>query len=95
MNDLKKELKARFSKLFPDKRLLAIQLNGFTHTVFYDEKSPRAKVTNYSSMHYSSCMSNEEARGYGMNSDKLVVLFAGVPNYSYQNNAEEIIYVRP
>ena len=42
--EMKKEFRERWNRLFPDKRLLAVQLNGFTHTIFYDEKSPRAKV---------------------------------------------------
>lgn len=95
--EMKKEFKERWNKLFPNKRLLAVQLNGFTHSIFYDEKSPRAKVVKgeCKQLVYSGGMSNAEARGYGMNEDKVVEFFAGYPNYQYQNNAIEIVYVMP
>lgn len=91
----KQILKERFERLYKGKRLLAIQLNGFTHAVFYDEKEEGAPVDDYKVDHYSGCMSGEESRGYGMNDDKVVALFIGYPNYQYQNNAQEIVYVMP
>jgi len=93
--EIKKEFKERWNRLFPNKRLLAVQLNGFSHTIFYDEKSPRAKVTNYHVYRYSGCMGQDEAKRLGMNDDKVVEFFAGFPNISYQNNAQEIVYVMP
>ncbi len=93
--EMKKEFKERWNKLFPNKRLLAVQLNGFTHSIFYDEKSPRAKVGEYKQLVYSDCMSKAEARSYGMNEDNVVEFFTGFPNYMYQNNAIEIVYVMP
>ena len=95
--EIKKEFKERWNKLFPNKRLLAVQLNGFTHSIYYDEKSPRAKVVKgeCKKLEYSGCMSNAEARSYGMNDDKVVAFFAGYPNYQYQSNPIEIVYVMP
>lgn len=95
--EIKKEFKERWNRLFPGKRLLAVQLNGFTHSIFYDEKSPRAKVVKgeCKQLVYSGCMSNGEAKSYGMNEDNVVEFFKGYPNYQYQNNAIEIVYVMP
>ena len=95
--EMKKEFRERWDRLFPNKRLLAVQLNGFTHTIFYDEKSPRAKVVKgeCKQLVYSGCMSNAEARGYEMNDDKVIAFFAGYPNYAYQGNPVEIVYVMP
>ena len=95
--EMKKEFKERWNKLFPNKRLLAVQLNGFTHSIFYDEKSPRAKVVKgeCKQLVYSDCMSMGEARSYGMNEENVVAFFKGYPNCQYQGNAIEIVYVMP
>jgi len=91
-----KELfKQRFEKLYEGKRLLAIQLNGFTHAVFYDDKAEGEPVGKYSVDHYSGCMGDTEAKSYGYNSEAVKQLFSGFANYEYQGNAEEIVYVRP
>lgn len=91
----KQVFEERFKKLYKGKRLLAIQLNGFTHTVFYDDKKAGEPVDNYMVDHFTSCMTSDEARYYEMNGDAVVDLFYGYPNYQYQNNAQEIVYVMP
>jgi citrate synthase len=95
--EMKKEFKERWNKLFPNKRLLAVQLNGFTHSIYYDEKSPRAKVVKgeCKKLEYTGCMSQAEARSYGMNEENVIKFFEGYPNWQYQNNAIEIVYVMP
>ena len=93
----KQIFKQRFEENYKGKRLLAIQLNGFTHTVFYDNKKKGEKVEkeNISIDRYSGCMGQTEANGYGMNNTAVSKLFEGYPNYAYQNNAKEIVYVKP
>ena len=89
--------KERFEKLYPGKRLLAIQLDGFTHSVYYDDLKGKEKPIK-GKCHkdeYSSCMSQGEAQMYKMNNDAVVKLFEGYPNYAYQNKAIEIVYVNP
>lgn len=84
-NELKQELENRFKKLFePNARLLAIHLNGFSHTVFYDfgKKEDNIELKDYS--RYTSTFD-----------DKLSKLFNGIPHYIYQGNPLEIIYVCP
>jgi len=95
--EMKKEFRERWKRLFPNKRLLAVQLNGFTHSIFYDEQKPRAKVKRELVRHlvYSDCVSQAEAKSYGMNDDNVVEFFAGFHNYQYQNNVIEIVYVMP
>ena len=95
MNNDKKIFLDRFTTLYKGKRLLAIQLNGFTHAVFYDDKSAGAPVGAYSVDHYSGCMSHDEAQSYGYNNAAVTLLFAGYPNAYYQNNAIELVYVDP
>ena len=84
-DELKQELENRFKKLFePNARLLAIHLNGFSHTVFYDfgKKEDNIELKDYSQ--YTSTFD-----------DKLSKLFNGIPHYTYQGNPLEIIYVCP
>ena len=84
--------KERFEKLFPKNvRLLAIQLDGFTHCVVYDTGSG----TQIRKELYSSNVGEEEAKMYKMNSERVKELFKGFSNYMFQNQAEEIVYVYP
>ena len=96
-SDMKKEFKKRWAELFPGKRLLAVQLNGFTHSIFYDEKSARAKVVKgeVSQMTYSDYISKAEAIMFDMNFKEVTEFFKDFPNAQYQHNALEIVYVRP
>ena len=85
--DTKQELKERFERLYKGCTLFCIQLDGFTHRVFYKDPNGERQVERF-----SSCMSNEEANSYGMNKDRTRALFIGYSNYLYQNNAKELIY---
>lgn len=79
---MKKEFQERFKKAFPEHRLLAVQLNGFSHKAFCD-KGPN---TDIEVMEYS---------GYMANDPDLTSVFQGVGHSSYQNNAQEIVYIMP
>lgn len=83
-------LKQRFEKVFKGKRLLAIHLNGFSHSVIFDSGT---KDSDIEQVHYSGYMSRSEKDNYNMN--KLEDIFSGISHYQYQNNAKEIIYVYP
>jgi hypothetical protein len=95
--EMKKLFKERWKELFPGKRLLCVQLNGFTHDIYYDERSPRAAVIKggCKRLSYSDCMGMSEARSYGFNDDAVVKFFEGFPNYAYQGRPIEIVYVMP
>ena len=83
--ELKRLFKNRFTELYPDKRLLAIQLDGFTHRVFYnDHKNGVIKVLTYSTYTVFDPANNE----------KLEALFDGFPHYIYKHNSIGLIYVK-
>lgn len=86
-NDLKQELENRFKELFePEARLLAIHLNGFSHSVFYDfgKKDDIIEIKHYS--HYTSISDFD---------DKLSKLFDGIPHYTFKGNPLELTYIYP
>ena len=93
LNKIKKELKERFESLemFKNKRLLAIQLNGFNHSVFYDSGKTDSQVEI---KRYSGYASQGIDNGFDDN-NKLKDLFIGLPNYAFQNNAKEIVFISP
>lgn len=90
-----------FQKHFPDKRLLAIQLDGFSHNVVYDDipKTPKAH-----SVSASFCCSEEEWLGYCNTEEERAKAKAaraflkeiGYDSHAcYQGRAVEIVYVEP
>lgn len=82
----KTQLKTRFKKLYPKKRLLAVQLDGFTHAVVYDDGTKESAVRRDS---FSHCMPE------GNWSAPARAFFAGIGNAGYQNNAREVIFILP
>jgi hypothetical protein len=85
----------RFNELFPESRLLAIQLNGFTHKIFFDNGNSNNEISRLT---FSNYLGNLEKMNMGISIDidnKLKTLFAGFSNLSYQNNATEIVYILP
>jgi hypothetical protein len=82
----KELLRERFEKNYPGKRLLAIQLNGFNHSVFYDDGSKESEVQISRYSNYAPEIKELNPLGE---------MFDGFPNMSYQNNAKEIMYVKP
>lgn len=85
-NKMKKEIKEKFKKLYPNNRLLAVQLDGFTHRFFYDNGSDNSEIK---CEYFSHCMPE------GKWSDAAKEIFKDIPNYVYQNNPKEIIYIMP
>ena len=101
----RKELEAilsKFQKRFPDKRLLALQLDGFSHCVVYDDVP---KTQKYHFIEVSFYMGQWEelehakAAGRDVRLQKLARDFladAGFNGHlSYQGNPKEIIFVEP
>ena len=82
----KADWKKCFRKLYPGKRLLAIHLNGFSHSVIFDTGKKADPVQRDV---FSGCM--PEAPG----KDRAVAFFAGVGHSQYQNNPKEVIFVHP
>lgn len=89
-NELKKIFKDRFNLYFKGCKLAAVQLDGFTHKIFYvNADGKRGRLV------YSGCMSQQEARGYGWNDARAVCFFAGFYNADFQGNAVELVYMKP
>jgi hypothetical protein len=92
---MKKEFEKRFYELFNGYRLLAIQLNGFSHSAIVDKGDSSSRIERWEFTNY---MGYDEKKAYGknMNHDKkLSILFDGFGHLSYQHNAKEIIYLNP
>ena len=82
----KPEMLKKFRALYPKKRLLSVQLDGFTHRVIFDGGN-RASEVKFD--YFSNCMPE------GNWSTQASEFFKDIPNYIYQNNAQEYIFVLP
>jgi hypothetical protein len=86
--DNKQELEKRFNELYPGKRLLEINLNGFYHSIWYDDGSRNSEVQQEISSNYL-------AVGEFPMYPKAMKLFEGYLNSQYQNNDETLNYIKP
>lgn len=84
--EMREKLQERFEELYPERRLLAIQLNGFNHSVFYDYGEAREPIQIG---RFSHCDSHQAI----LQVEK--ALFFDVYNYQYQGNAVEYVYIAP
>lgn len=85
LEELKDALKSRFNEIFKGKeRLLAIQLNGFSHRVIYDFGKKTSQIIKDEFSHYTDGATH-----------KLYKIFDDISHYPYQNNAKELIYIKP
>lgn len=87
---MKNEMEKLFKELYEGKRILAIQLNGFSHKVFYDSGTTNSDVIIEEHSGYLS-----EYERTGRFTPKVQKLFDGIGHLSYQNNPVEIVYVNP
>lgn len=98
----KEKLEKLFAERFPGKRLLAIQLDGFSHTVVYDDGTPNGRPSR---VDVSFCMGEAESvaheRGAGRDVDTYLRMRSfldeagyGVHVY-YQGHPQEVILVEP
>lgn len=85
-NEIKELLEERFKEQFPKKRLLAIHLNGFSHSVFMDSGDADDEVEAESISFYAP----EQTPAKG-----LPELFQGFGHGTYQGNAKEYVWVLP
>lgn len=84
MNKL--QLKKRFKMLYPGKRLLAVQLDGFSHALIYDNGKKEDKITKEV---FSHCMPELVC------SNQAKAFFQDIGNSQYQNNTQEFCYILP
>ena len=83
-NSLKDTLKARFNEVYKNKRLLAIHLNGFSHSVIFDAGTKETEIETETFSAYAPEQSW---------SKKAEHMFKDVPHHPYQNNAKEILFI--
>jgi hypothetical protein len=87
---MRNELEARFKELYPNYRILAVQLNGFSHKVFFDGGTASSKVeVEYHSPHLSAYERT------GLYTDRAKQFLEAYPTYAYQGNAKEIVFINP
>ena len=92
----KQELRERFERIYHNCKLYCVQLNGFSHTIFYKDKDGNKHIGCYSA-YYSERHDKDETlyedNVYrATNTDNLKAFFLGYPHYCYQHNAKEIIF---
>ncbi len=85
--DLKSTFQKRFDQLYPNKRLLGVQLDGFSHKIYADDGTGEGQVEVIRYI--------PQAPEQGYITPETTKFFEGHPNSKYQGNAKEIIYVRP
>ena len=84
---LKQELKEKFKKIYGEEyRLLAIQLDGFSHAVIYDKGTRDSEIMKEEVSNYAPELKWD---------DKAQKLLGDIGHYQYQNNAKEYLYVHP
>lgn len=95
MNNDKNIFQTRFERLYKNCKLFAIQLDGFSHTVFYKDCNGNKHI-DYMSACAPEQYENEHLCSDGItrswNTDKTKVLFLNFFNYHYQNNAKEYVF---
>jgi len=91
MKDKKDKLKERFNNLYKGCTLYCIQLDGFSHTVYYKDANGNKKIDGYSA--YAPEQYDDFFDGvHSWNRDQAKALFIDQPHYCYQHNAQELIY---
>lgn len=88
---MREQLETRFNNLYKGCTLYCIQLNGFSHTVFYKDENNNRKIEGYSA--YAPEQYDDFDDGiHGFNRDQCKALFVGIGHYRFQGNPEEIMY---
>lgn len=84
---MKREMKKAFKDIFQGKRLLAVQLNGFNHNIFYDSGKTDSEVEIARYSLYTD-----------MESSKAKAFFETLNlnhHIGFKHNAKEILFVSP
>lgn len=84
----KEILQYKFDELMPNHRLLAIQLDGFSHKAYYDSGTADSTIQV---LRYSGCTPEQVDEHF--NQPNAIKLLCSEPHYIYQNQPIEIIYV--
>ena len=75
-----------FRTIFPNKRLLAGKLDGFSHSVWFDSGNSETEIEQEK---FSGCMPE------GNWSAKSQLLLAKYPHHCYQNDPQSYVWIKP
>jgi hypothetical protein len=87
---MKDTVSSLFSKVYQGKRLLAVQLNGFNHTIFYDTGNSDSKIMIERYSAYTDMGFKKAKEFFNTLSE-----FETVYHEAYKRNPLEIVYVHP
>ena len=92
---MKKELNERFNTIYKGCTLYAVQLNGFSHKVFYKDKDNKKHIDTFSA--YSPEQKNEEQLHYdnvyrSFNDEKTWAFLSSYSHYNYQGRPIEFTF---
>ena len=96
-NTAKAQFKKDFEKVFKGCKLYCLQLNGFSHTIFYKDSKGYKHIGVYSG-YASPCECDDEETLYDDNvyrsysTQQLKELLGNFGHWCYQHNAKEIIF---
>lgn len=84
---MKKEVLQAFKNIYKDKRLLAVQLNGFNHSIFYDSGNAESEVQIDKYSLYTK-MGTEDAKKFfkDLKLDH---------HHDFKHEPEELLFVTP
>lgn len=92
---MEKILKKRFNEIYKGSTLYAVQLNGFSHTVFYKDKDNKKHIDTFSAYSPEQKCETYLAQGgiyRSFNDEKAEALLSPYAHYEYQGNAKEIVF---
>lgn len=96
----KKDLKERFNRLFKGCKIYCVQLDGFSHALYYKDADGQRHHADYSAYYnerhdkdeYMRYTTDGKAILYSFNMDRVKAFFLGYAHFNYQHNAQEIIF---
>lgn len=92
----RKELKQHFKTIYKNCTLYCIQLNGFSHRIFYKDKNGNKYIESYSGyankQEYKQLEQCYDGIFRSYCGAKSILFFNGIPHYCYQNNATELLF---
>jgi hypothetical protein len=92
---MKENLKKRFNEIYKGCELYAVQLNGFSHTVFYKDKDNKKHIDGfsaYSPEQKSETHLSQDGIYRSFNDEKAQALLSQFSHHEYQRNATEIVF---
>lgn len=92
---MKENLKKRFNEIYKNCTLYAVQLNGFSHKVFYKDNDNKKHIDGfsaYSPEQKSETYLSQDGIYRSFNDEKAQALLSLYAHYRYQGRAKEIVF---